>query len=153
MVRLGWPRQPIAARSSPRSRRFPHLINADKVFGTHKETPERGVARNWHSKLPKSKFPKLSEDTTSIIRAATQYLHNSRLCSRSLDLAHVPMVYSGHMTIVPGDRDCIPTHFGDNAAVIGIASPINAVAFLEAFRFGGLHPHLLIVRSHRQMSF
>src|SRR3974377_809769 len=83
----------------------------------------------------------------------TQYLHNSRLCSRSLDLAHVPMVYSGHMTIVPGDRDCIPTHFGDNAAVIGIASPINAVAFLEAFRFGGLHRHLLIVPSHRQMSF
>jgi hypothetical protein len=51
------------------------------------------------------------------------------------------------MTIVPGDRDCIPTHFGDNA-VIGIASPINAVALLEAFRFGGVHPHLLIVPSY-----
>jgi hypothetical protein len=73
----------------------------------------------------------------------TQYLHNSRLCSRSLDLAHVPVVYGGHMTIVPGDRDCIPTHFGDNAAVIGIASPINAVALLEAFRFAGVQPHLL----------
>src|SRR3974390_761524 len=36
MVRPGWPRQPIAARSSPQSRRFPHLINADKVFGTHR---------------------------------------------------------------------------------------------------------------------
>src|SRR3974377_1045314 len=35
MVRPGWPRQPITARSSPQIRRFPHLINADKVFGTH----------------------------------------------------------------------------------------------------------------------
>ena len=32
-------------------------------------------------------------------------------------LAHVPMVHGGHLTIVPGDRDCIPTHFGDDAAV------------------------------------
>jgi len=45
--------------------------------------------------------------------------HNCRPCSRSLDLAHIPMVYGGHMTIVPGNRDCIPT-LGDNAAVIGI---------------------------------
>ena len=35
----------------------------------------------------------------------TQYLDNSRLCSRSLDLAHVPVVYGGHLTIVPRDRD------------------------------------------------
>ena len=106
-------------------------------------------------KVTEVKVPEASgrHHMRSIIRAATQYLHNSRLCSRSLDLAHVPTVYSGHMTIVPSDRDCIPTHFGDNAAVIGIASPINAVAFLEAFRFGGLHRHLLIVPSHRQMSF
>ena len=58
----------------------------------------------------------------------TQYLHNSRLCWRPLDLAHVPMVHGGHLTIVPGDRDCIPTHVGYNAAVGGITSPINAAA-------------------------
>jgi hypothetical protein len=35
---------------------------------------------------------------------STQLLHGGRLCSRSLDLAHIPMVYGGHMTIVPGNR-------------------------------------------------
>jgi hypothetical protein len=66
------------------------------------------------------------------------------MCWGSLDLAHVPMVYGGHLTIVPGDRDCIPTHSGDNAAVSGITSPINAVALLEAFGFSGVHRPLLI---------
>ena len=47
------------------------------------------------------------------------------------------MVYCGHLTIIPGNRNCIPTQFGDAAAVSGIASPINAVTSLEAFRFGG----------------
>src|SRR3974390_2790429 len=37
MVRPGWPRQTITARSSRQPRRFPHLINADKVFGTHSD--------------------------------------------------------------------------------------------------------------------
>src|SRR6266576_3899539 len=57
------------------------------------------------------------------------------------------MVHGGHLTIVPSDPDCIPTHFGDNTAVSGITSPINAVALLEAFRFGGVHRPLLIVPS------
>src|SRR6516225_5613009 len=35
MARPGWPRPTITARSSRQSRRFPHLINADMVFGTH----------------------------------------------------------------------------------------------------------------------
>ena len=35
-LRPGWPRHTITARSSRQSRRFPHLINADKVFGTHR---------------------------------------------------------------------------------------------------------------------
>jgi len=57
------------------------------------------------------------------------YLHNSRHCwggrlfGGSLDLAHVPMVYGGHLTIVLGNRDRVPTYFGDTAAIIGIASP------------------------------
>ena len=37
----------------------------------------------------------------------------------------------------PGDRDCIPTHFGV-AAVGGITSPINAAAPLKTFRFSGI---------------
>jgi hypothetical protein len=70
---------------------------------------------------------------------ADQYLHSNWLCRRSLDFAHIPMVYSGHLTIVPSDRDCIPAHFGDTAAVSRIAPPINATTLLEAFRFGGSH--------------
>jgi hypothetical protein len=57
------------------------------------------------------------------------------------------MVYGSHLTIIPGDRDCIPTHFCDNAAVSGITSPINSVAFLETFRFDGVHRPILIVPS------
>jgi hypothetical protein len=69
----------------------------------------------------------------------TRYLHNIWLCRRSLDFAHLAMVPCGHLTIIPGDRDCIPTQFGNTAAVTGIASPINAVTPLEDFRFGGSH--------------
>src|SRR3974390_432985 len=36
MVRQGWQRQTITAQSSRQSTRFPHLINADKIFGTHR---------------------------------------------------------------------------------------------------------------------
>ena len=58
-------------------------------------------------------------------------LHSSPLCRHPLDFAHVAMVYGGHLTIVPCNRDRVPTYFGDTAAVIGIASPINAAALLE----------------------
>jgi hypothetical protein len=81
-----------------------------------------------------------------------QHLYNNRLCRRALDFAHISMVYFGHPTIVPSDRDCIPTHFGDNASVSGIASPINAATYFEAFGFGGSDP-FLIFPSHRQVSF
>jgi hypothetical protein len=54
-----------------------------------------------------------------------------RLCRPSLNFAHVPVVYAGHLPIVPGDCDCIPTRFSDNAAISGIASPINAGALLR----------------------
>src|SRR5260370_1020808 len=66
-------------------------------------------------------------------------LHSSPLCRHSLDFAHVAMVYGGHLTIVPCNRDRVPTYFGDTAAVIGIASPINAVALLETLRFRDCH--------------
>jgi hypothetical protein len=66
-------------------------------------------------------------------------LHSSPACRHSLDFAHVAMVYGGHLTIVPGDRDCIPTRSGDTAAISGIASPAYSIASLELLRFGGGH--------------
>src|SRR6516164_3322333 len=66
-------------------------------------------------------------------------LHSSPACRYSLDFAHVAMVYGGHLTIVPGNRDRVPTYFGDTAAIIGIASPINAAALLETLRFRDRH--------------
>jgi hypothetical protein len=66
-------------------------------------------------------------------------LHSMRLGRRSLNFAHVPVVYPGHLPIVPGDRDCIPTCFGDNAAISGIASPVDAGTLLEILRFADGH--------------
>ncbi len=60
-------------------------------------------------------------------------LDRMRLCWRSLYLSHVSVVYSGHLSIVPGNRDGIPTRFGHNAAVSGIAPPVNTGALLEGF--------------------
>jgi len=53
-------------------------------------------------------------------------LHGTRLCRRFLNFAHVSVVYSGHLPIVPSDCDRIPTRVGDNATISGIAPPINA---------------------------
>ena len=50
-------------------------------------------------------------------------LHNMHLCRHSLNFAHVPVVDAGHLPIVPGNRDRIPTRFGDNAAISGICPP------------------------------
>jgi hypothetical protein len=50
-----------------------------------------------------------------------------------------PVVHTGHLSIVPGDRNCIPTYVGDNAAISCIASPINAGSLREALRFVDLH--------------
>src|SRR5258707_11154091 len=36
MARLGWPERNRAARSFRQLRRFHHVINSDKVFGTHR---------------------------------------------------------------------------------------------------------------------
>ena len=58
---------------------------------------------------------------------------------RSLDFAHVPVVHDSHMTIVPGDRDRIPTRLSDNAPVSSITLPANASTLLEVLRFGGGH--------------
>ena len=45
------------------------------------------------------------------------------------------------MTNAPGDRDRIPTRFGDDAAVSGIAMPINAGTLLENIGVGDRHCH------------
>ena len=66
-------------------------------------------------------------------------LHCGRPCRRSLNFAHVPVVHDSHLTIAPGDRNRIPTYFGDMPAISGIASPINTVALPKAFRFGDCH--------------
>jgi hypothetical protein len=66
-------------------------------------------------------------------------LHAFQPCRRKLDVAHIPVVYGGHLTIVPGDRDRVPRGFRDAAAVGGIASPANPAAFPEVLRFGHRH--------------
>src|SRR5262245_44671753 len=77
-------------------------------------------------------------------------LHSSPLCRHSLDFAHVAMVNGGHLTIVPCNHDRVPIYFGDTAAVIGIASPINAAALLETLRFCDRHvaPPIVCHRVH-----
>src|ERR1700688_1032795 len=62
-----------------------------------------------------------------------------RRCRRFPNFAHVSMVYSGHLPIVPGDCNGIPTRFGDNATIGGIAPPINASVLLEGLGFVDCH--------------
>jgi hypothetical protein len=56
-----------------------------------------------------------------------------QLCRRPVNFAHVSVVHSGNLPVVPGDRNRIPTCFGDNAAVSGIALPVNAGVLFEGF--------------------
>ena len=66
-----------------------------------------------------------------------------------MNFAHVAVVYAGHVPVVPGDRDRIPSRFGDNAAFGGFALPIHAGALREALGFGGCHCSSLIVATRR----
>ena len=61
---------------------------------------------------------------------------------RSLDFAHIPMMYGRHVPVIPSNCDRVPTRFRNTAAVVGIAPPINAAALLEGLRFGGIHVRL-----------
>jgi hypothetical protein len=65
--------------------------------------------------------------------------HPSWFCRRCLDFAHVPMVYGGHLAIVPGDRNCIPTSAADGAAISGITAPEYSMTLLKIPRFGSGH--------------
>ena len=66
-------------------------------------------------------------------------LRNMHLCRHSLNFAHVPVVDAGHLPIVPGNRDRIPTRLGDNAAISGIAPPTNTGALFEILGFIDCH--------------
>jgi hypothetical protein len=41
------------------------------------------------------------------------------------------MVYSDYLTIVPGDRNRIPTSAADSAAISGITAPENSMTLLK----------------------
>ena len=56
-----------------------------------------------------------------------------------MDFAHITVVHSRYLAIVPRDRDRIPTPFGDDAEISGVASPVDAVAFHEVLRFADCH--------------
>ena len=56
-----------------------------------------------------------------------------------VNFAHVSVVYSGRLPIVPGDRNRIPARFGDNATISGIAPPINLGALIEGLGFVDCH--------------
>jgi hypothetical protein len=62
-----------------------------------------------------------------------------RFTWRALDLAHVPMVYGRYVTVIPRDRDCVPTCCTDDATISGVALPVNAGSFLESPGFSGSH--------------
>ena len=49
------------------------------------------------------------------------------------------MVYGGHVTIVPSDRDRIPTRSGDSTAVSGVTMPTYSIALFELLGFGSGH--------------
>jgi hypothetical protein len=56
-----------------------------------------------------------------------------------VDFAHIPVVYRGQLTIVPGDGDRVPTRSSDSATISGITSPAYSITLLEVLRFGGGH--------------
>ena len=57
------------------------------------------------------------------------------------------MVYGGHLTIVPGDRDRVPTRSTDTAAISGITSPAYSNALPELLGFGSGHVALHCLRA------
>src|SRR5258707_10890556 len=57
------------------------------------------------------------------------------------------MVHGGHMTIVPRDRDRVPTRSRDSAAISGITSPPYSIALPELLGFGSGHVALQCLRA------
>ena len=49
------------------------------------------------------------------------------------------MMYGGHLTIIPGDRDRVPTPYGDGPAVGGITLPAYSIARLKLLGLGSGH--------------
>src|SRR5260370_26609218 len=57
------------------------------------------------------------------------------------------MVHGGQMTIVPRDRDRVPTRSRDSAAISGITSPAYSNALPELLGFGSGHVALHCLRA------
>jgi len=72
-------------------------------------------------------------------RAVRPLLYRVRLYWGLLNLAHISAEYSGDVSIVPGDGNRVPTRFGDDASVSGVALPIDERTFGECFGFVSRH--------------
>ena len=75
----------------------------------------------------------------ALLRSGMPIASAAFVCRRSFDFAHIPMVYSRYVTIVPGDRDRVPTCFAYDATISGVPLPVNALALLESLGFGDFH--------------
>ena len=96
----------------------------------------------WFGAWRGSAEPWMGIGSTVTVRVGWRPLRRMRLRRCSMNFAHVPVVYARHLPIVPGDRDRIPTRFGDNAAITGVASPVHSGALLETLGFGDCHCHV-----------
>ena len=63
-------------------------------------------------------------------------LHRMQRRRHALNFTHVSVMDNRHVPVVPGDRDRVPSRFGDNAAIGGITPPKNAGADLQVLGFG-----------------
>src|ERR1700704_6879042 len=114
----------------------------------------------WSNKYPCSGTGTRNSCANCYERAQHKAVENTaRRCLgsslRSLYFAHISMVNAGHLAIVPGNRNSVPTRFSDLAAVGSIALPPNAGALLERSRFGGSHfpPPIVWIERKPELSF
>src|SRR6266436_5776863 len=91
MARLGWPERNRAARSFRQLRRFHHVINSDKVFGTHtlpswdfEDEAEQSLGRP--CRLTDSRSKRTYELTSSIVPRGTS-------SHRSVELECPPIAF------------------------------------------------------------
>src|SRR5467141_4808357 len=67
MARPGWPERNRAARSFRQLRRFHHVINSDKVFGTHREAEALRCVELWHNaSIEVPEFERVSRECTFV---------------------------------------------------------------------------------------
>jgi len=63
-------------------------------------------------------------------------LHRMQRRRLALNFTHVSVMDNRHVPVVPGDRDRVPSRFGDNAAIGGITPPKTAGVDLQVLGFG-----------------